>query len=88
MVNMVGFHHEEPKYNTATFGEEGYYCHIRHAPTPGHPWRAFVLTPTARAMFESPQYAKAWANHPGSFPHMVAKYRKWVTEKQNEGITE
>ena len=91
MVNMVGFHHEEPKYNTAIFGEEGYYVHIRHAPTASHQLRAFVSTPTARAMFDNPRDARNWATHPGSLPHMVAKYLKWasaINSQPNQPHTE
>lgn len=79
MVNMIGFHHKEPTYNTATPGQEGFYINVKPRPTDEYPQRARVSTPTAWATFNSPDHARVWADHPGSFPLMVTEYLKWAS---------
>lgn len=51
MVNMVGFHHREPEYNTAIYGEPGHYLHILPRPREGMPRRAYVTYPCGRSLF-------------------------------------
>lgn len=81
MVNMIGFHHKEPVYNTAGPGEGGFYIEVVAKPTALHPLRARVYTPTAYATWDSPEQAKLWADLPGSMPVMVDAYLKWVADQ-------
>lgn len=53
MVNMVGFHHKEPEYNTAGVGEPGHYFQILKRPTDEFPQRAIVSQPCSRTLFYS-----------------------------------
>lgn len=84
MVNMVGFHHKEPVYNTAIPGEPGFYVHIKSRPTSTHPHRARVSTPTAFAIWNDAEEAKRWADHPGTFPVMVRAYLDWLEPDPDE----
>lgn len=58
MVNMIGFHHQEPVYNTAAPGEPGFY--IRELPRPTHelPDRVIMSTPCTRLVINSPEHAR------------------------------
>lgn len=78
MVNMVGFHHKEPTYNTATYGQEGWYVKVMPRPTAKHPLRALVSSPCARGVYEDIDHARLWANHPGEAPHLVTAYIEWA----------
>lgn len=53
MVNMVGFHHREPEYNTAIYGEEGHYFRILHRPRAGLPDRMLVSNPCGWSLFNN-----------------------------------
>lgn len=81
MVNMVGFHHREPVYNTAGPGEPGFYIEVAPRPTDEHPLRALLYTPTARAIWDSPEHARNWANHDGTLALLVERYLEWADEK-------
>jgi hypothetical protein len=74
MVNMVGFHHKEPVYNTSSFGEEGHYFQIRWVPTDESPLRAVINFPGGRAVFQSAEHAGLFTDHPGDIPHAARFY--------------
>lgn len=74
MVNMVGFHHKEPTYNTAKFGEPGFYMRLRPRPKPSAPFRATVFFPCGWATFDSIEDAGLYLNHPGDVPHAARYY--------------
>lgn len=80
MVNMIGFHHQEPEYNTAGPGEPGYFVNIYPTPTKQHPLAARVRTPTGGIIFYSPQDAAEWLDTPHR--HMAETYIAWTKEKQ------
>lgn len=60
MVNMVGFHHKEPVFNTAGIGEPGFFMRLHPLPTAEHPLRAKVTFPTGHAVFRDPAHALPW----------------------------
>lgn len=74
MVNMIGFHHKEPEYNTAGFGQEGHYLTLRLKPTKQFPVRAVVSFPCGRAVLNSPGHAVEFLNHPGDVKHAARYY--------------
>ena len=74
MVNMIGFHHREPTFNTAGFGEPGWFLNMRLAPTSEFLFRAMLTTPCAHALFRSPEEASAFTGHPGDVKHMAKHY--------------
>lgn len=80
MVNMVGFHHREPEYNTAGVGEPGYYVNIYPTPTKYYPLAARVRTPTGGIIFYTPDEATEWLDTPHQ--HMAETYIKWAKENQ------
>ena len=83
MVNMIGFHHREPEYNTAGPGEEGYYIKIRPLPAPEHPNRAKVSTPCGHGIFYDVNDAQGFAGT----PHwdMAEVYMEWLHERGTNG---
>lgn len=74
MVNMVGFHHKEPTYNTASFGQPGFYFRIKPRPRAEHPDRATVFFPCGWATFNSIEDASLYLEHPGDVPHAARHY--------------
>ena len=76
MVNMIGFHHREPEYNTAGPGEEGYYIKIRPLPTLEHPKRAKVSTPTGHGIFHDFGDAQQFMDTPHR--GMAGVYMEWT----------
>ena len=60
MVNMIGFHHKEPTYNTSRIGDPEWFMVIRH--TPGF---TKCITPCARAKFTVDNPATLYTEHPG-----------------------
>jgi|AntAceMinimDraft_13_1070369.scaffolds.fasta_scaffold114339_2 hypothetical protein len=74
MVNMIGFHHKEPEYNTAGFGQPGFYMHMRAKPTEQFPLRAVLRFPCGRATFYSVEHAREFLHHPGDVKHAAAHY--------------
>lgn len=82
MVNMVGFHHKEPEYNTAGVGEPGYFVKIRPTPTAQYPLRARVRTPTGGIIFYTPEEATEWSDTPHR--HMAETYIKWTKDTTND----
>lgn len=59
MVNMIGFHHREPVYNTAAPGEPGFYINELSRPNDEFPERAIMSSPCTRCLIESPEHARA-----------------------------
>lgn len=59
MVNMVGFHHREPQYNTALYGQPEHYFRILKRPKDGYPDRAYVSNPCGRFLYDNEEDAKA-----------------------------
>ncbi len=82
MVNMVGFHHKDPEYNTAGVGEPGYFVKIRPTPTAQYPLRARVRTPTGGIIFYTPEEATEWSDTPHR--HMAETYIKWTKDTTND----
>lgn len=80
MVNMIGFHHQEPKYNTSIEGEPGYFVKIQPAPTSEYPLCARLSTPTGGIIFYTPAEAEEWLDTPHR--HMAETYVKWTKEQQ------
>ena len=78
MVNMIGFHHRDPEYNTAGYGDPGHYFHVRETPTIPNPQRAVVRFPCGRAMFESAVHATEYLNHPGDIGHAARFYIEFL----------
>lgn len=72
MVNMVGFHHREPTFNTASMGEPGFFLRIQPMPTADHPQRAKVTFPTGHAVFRSPDHTAPWLNPESHSEEIVA----------------
>lgn len=60
MVNMIGFHHQEPRYNTAGFGQDGWFASLRPRGE-----RLHCATPCARASFGSARPSESYTEHPG-----------------------
>ena len=83
MVNMIGFHHRAPEYNTAGPGEEGYYMKIRQLPTPEHPKRARVSTPCGHGIFRDFDDAQQFMDTPHR--DMAEAYAEWL-EKENTNV--
>ena len=79
MVNMIGFHHREPEYNTAGPGEEGYYIKIRPLPTLEHPKRAKVSTPTGHGIFHNFDDAQQFMDT--LHRDMAETYMEWLSER-------
>lgn len=77
---MIGFHHREPEYNTATPGEPGYFVNIYPTPTEQYPLAARVCTPTGGISFFTPEEATDWLDTPHR--HMAETYIKWTKEQQ------
>ena len=77
MVNMVGFHHKEPVYNTTKHGEPGWFIRVIPMPSRG-PLSAKVVTPCAHGVWDDPEDAKRWLHHPGDIPHLAAAYIEWA----------
>lgn len=80
MVNMIGFHHKEPVYNTAAHGELGWYVRVHPRPQHG-PLAALVTSPCAHGYWESPERAARWLDHPGDIPHLAAAYIEWASQR-------
>ena len=76
MVNMIGFHHREPEYNTAGPGEDGYYCRVAPIPTPDFPHRARVSTPTGHGIFHDFDDAQQFMDTPHR--DMAEAYMEWL----------
>lgn len=76
MVNMIGFHHREPEYNTAGPGEEGYYVKVRPLPTSEHPKRAKVSTPCGHGVFYDADDAQEFMETPHR--EMAEAYMEWM----------
>lgn len=74
MVNMIGFHHKEPRYNTAMAGQQGFFIARRNLPTDQHPERARLHSPTAHAVFTDAEHARLYLEHPGTLPHLSRAY--------------
>lgn len=77
MVNMVGFHHKEPEYNTATVNEPGHYFQILKRPTEEFPKRAIVSQPCSRKVFHSAMDA-GMRGFAGEELIEAAFYLKWL----------
>ena len=77
MVNMVGFHHKEPEYNTATVNEPGHYFQILKRPTEESPQRAIVSQPCSRTLFYSAMDAGMYG-FAGKELIAAAFYLKWL----------
>lgn len=69
MVNMIGFHPPSPNYNAAGYGEPGHYFSSRE--TSGG---TLVRFPCGRALFTSPEEARAFLGHPGDIGHAARYY--------------
>ena len=76
MVNMIGFHHREPEYNTAGPGEDGYYCRVTPMSTPDFPHRARVSTPTGHGIFHGFDDAQQFMDTPHR--DMAEAYMEWL----------
>ena len=76
MVNMIGFHHREPEYNTAGPGEDGYYCRVTPMPTPDLPHRARASTPTGHGIFHDFDDAQQFMDTPHR--DMAEAYTEWL----------
>lgn len=75
MVNMIGFHHKEPVYNTAAPGEPGFYIKELPRPTTEMPDRVIMSTPCARCLIESPEHARQIiAKDNPTFPILARAY--------------
>lgn len=77
------------KANTATMGEPGWYWTLRPRPTPEHPLRARLYTPTAHATFESPEHATAWTireNHSDTIVFLAETYIEWCKQPTVESV--
>jgi len=83
MVNMVGFHHKEPSFNTAAYGEPGWFIRIRRMPTDAHPLRAVVTTPCMHAAFNTPNEARDFLDHPGDVWQAAQFYLAETKEQAN-----
>jgi hypothetical protein len=57
---------------------------VKPIPTAEHPLRALLRTSDgcARAVFNDPEHAALWADHPGHAPAMVDAYRQWTAYRQ------
>jgi len=66
--------------NTAGFGEPGWYCRFRPIPTVEFPFKARFRTPVASAVFDSPEDARAFTEHPGDIKELARRYLAWVFE--------
>lgn len=80
MGAVLGFNERSPfeRIQIPRYGDPDWTVAIRPRPTPDLPHRAGVSTMTARALFESPDHAARWANHPSSAPHLVRHYTAWT----------
>lgn len=76
MVNMIGFHHREPIYNTSSYGEDGFYILSLDRPTAKYPDRKIMCSPTARLLLNDIDEARLYTNHPGNIPHLAKEYIK------------
>lgn len=76
MVNMIGFHHKEPAYNTAAPGEPGFYVQELPRPTADHPDRALMTTPCTRLVINDADHARQIIakDNPGAFPLLAREY--------------
>lgn len=77
MVNMIGFHHKEPEYNTAAVNEPGHYFQILKRPTGEFPQRAIVSQPCSRKLFYSAMDAGMHGFADEEFIE-AAFYLKWL----------
>lgn len=85
MVNMVGFHHREPEYNTATVNEPGHYFQILKRPTDEFPQRAIVSQPCSRKVFYSAMDA-GMHGFVGEDLIAAAFYLKWLNGDVSERL--
>ena len=85
MVNMVGFHHKEPEYNTATVNEPGHYFQILKRPTEEFPKRAIVSQPCSRKVFHSAMDA-GLRRFAGGELIEAAFYLKWLNGDMPERL--
>jgi hypothetical protein len=65
---------------TAGFGEPGWYCRFRRAPREGKPLRARLTTPCASALFDSPEEAAQYTEHPGDIAELARRYLAWAAD--------
>jgi hypothetical protein len=54
---------------------------LKAKPTEEHPLRALVTADTARAVFETPDEARQYLEHPGKLPLMASLYLAWADQK-------
>lgn len=80
MVNMIGFHHKEPTYNTAAPGQPGFSIRRIDKPMPEYPLRAKMFSPTAWALFIGPEDAEQYLDHPGAIPYLARAYLSGNTD--------
>lgn len=85
MVNMVGFHHKEPEYNTATVNEPGHYFQILKRHTDEFPQRAIVSQPCSRTLFYSAMDA-GMRGFAGEDLIEAAFYLKWLNGDVSERL--
>lgn len=76
MVNMIGFHHKEPTFNTSKSGESGFYIRELPRPTTEHPDRVIMSSPCTRGVIYSADHARQIIakNNPGDFPLQARAY--------------
>lgn len=65
--------------NTATFGQDGWYCRFRHIPSDEFPQRARLRTPCASAVFNDADHAAVFleGGHSSDIREMATRYLKW-----------
>lgn len=66
--------------NSATFGQEGWYCRLRHIPNQDLPYRARLRTPCAMAVFNDPAHASVFleGGQSGEIEEMAKRYLEWA----------
>jgi len=65
-----------------SFGEPDHYLRMRPKPTDDKPLRAIVNFPNGRAVFDSPEDALLYLNHPGDVKHAARFYLDALTPKE------
>lgn len=82
MVNMVGWSHRDPDYNTDHYGEPQWFIQHRVKPTCEYPQRMFIHTPVAHAVFRDGQHARLFTDHPGDIAVMAHYYLELIGEPE------